>query len=460
MSAATSSATGLSWFAEARWVQPQTLSVLAELNASVDVARLRTVLENTAASDLALSEIEGLHFLRMFVIGPAFDLRGRPLPGRLVLSAVFDSAAAEFLDQWLGRAHARVAPLFSSCQGFPPAIDAAELRDWLLARAVRPQTFYIGAVRHPLAVIREESRLRGAIQQWLDTNQTNDARPSVDPQRMHAEVRAFVRSRADLPQGPRPPPPLAARVLAAWDCARVALAALGGPALIAWLCVPAARHSFGWLAAGTTAVLGAALLAYFLTHCWFERREPEATIAPVPAFLRRVVEREDRFLQNQFTMLSLVRDSWFRRLHLRLTLFLSNFLSRHWWNRGELAGIGTIHFARIHQIDGGRRMLFLSDFDGSWERYLFDFLEVGAIAVVPNWSNLHGCPRARFGVQATPGFAQKFLPFTRANQVATELWYCAAPDVSMAEILRNARIRAGLHQTLNAAEARAWLALF
>ena len=104
-------------------------------------------------------------------------------------------------------------------------------------------------------------------------------------------------------------------------------------------------------------------------------------------------------------------------------------------------------------------MLFMSDYDGAWNRYLFDFTEVGSLAVVPIWSNLHGCPKARFLRFPTTGFAQRFLPFTRAFQQRTHLWYSAIKDLTVSEIKRNADIRAGLFRRGGKRTVENWLKL-
>lgn len=445
-------------FDRSRWIQPQTLTVFCGLP-DAEVAPLRAELP-LAAGELALERLECLHVLRLFVIEAADDLRGRRLPARLVLSAVFDGTAAAFLDRWIALAGPRLSALFARCTGSPAAGDDRALRDWLLQHAQRPQTYYIGTVGRRAAEIREGARLRAAIGAFIDAQQAAGIWTHGDPVRIREEIRAFVRTRPDLPQGPRPPKPWAARALQALDLARILVMALVLPAVLAWLCLPAARHSAGVFVLATGLIALGLVVGGFLVVRLYERLEPDVRVEPRPGEVARLVAMEDRGIQNQFTMLTPVRGSMFRRLNLRLILWLSDTFSRHYWNRGELVGIGTIHFARIHQIDGGRRMLFMSDFDGSWERYLFDFLDVGGLAVVPIWTNLHGCPKARFALWPPRGFAQRFLPFTRANQLPSDLWFSALDHLTVAEILRDARIRDGLFRPLGAAQTRRWLQLF
>ena len=47
-------------------------------------------------------------------------------------------------------------------------------------------------------------------------------------------------------------------------------------------------------------------------------------------------------------------------------------------------------------IDNGRRLLFLSNFDGSWENYLDDFIDKASIGLTGVWSNTLKFPRTYF----------------------------------------------------------------
>ncbi|ACV80524.1 hypothetical protein [Nakamurella multipartita] len=177
---------------------------------------------------------------------------------------------------------------------------------------------------------------------------------------------------------------------------------------------------------------------------YLEKTEPDVVIRPDDGRVAALEQAEDLDVQNQFTMIATVRDSVERRELLRATLFLSDAYSKFLANSGRLVGVETIHFARIHRLDGGRRFLFMSDFDGSWSRYLFDFLTTGSFAVVPNWTNLLGCPKTEYLMEPGPGFSQRFLPFTRAGQVRTDVWFSAYPGLTVTDILRHGQIRRGL----------------
>jgi hypothetical protein len=421
------------------WRSPDTVSAFGAI-ADPDVPALHARLA-CCEPELRLHKLPMLHFLRLFVIDADHDLRGRRLQARLVLSAVFDGTVESFLAAWVEIAGDVLVDLLGHCVDGPN--ERGEVVPFLLERAVLPNTFHIGAVRSSAAQIREEDRLARELRRFIDEHFA-EAGSEVTAVEVRRQALAFVRGRPDLPQAPRRGRPLLGWVLQQGDLVRTALLVLAVPLGVALVCT--LLSGGGWLFFVVALAAATALVAAFgvglVRH--LERTEPDVVVRQDDAKVRALEEVEDLTPQNQFTMLAPVRDSVARRLILRAALFLSDEFSKHFSTAGRLVGVETIHFARIHQIDEGRRFLFMSDFDGGWNRYLFDFLTTGAFAVVPNWTNLVGCPKTKFLLCPGPGFNQRFLPFTRARQLSTTVWYSAFPDLTVRDILKHAEIRRGL----------------
>jgi hypothetical protein len=443
-------------FSDSQWRQPETITVFADLpdNAADGVRNLLA----GATDSLGLDQLPGVHFFRAFVIASGVDAAGA-FPTRAVISAVFDGETDEFFSQWCAAAHDRIVEIFHPCADFPSTATSENVCQWLQARAERPKTYHIGPVRSRASEVREEARLRSALGDFIAAQNTAGAWQHGDLLRIWDDIRAFVRSRVDLPQTPRVPNDWFARVLQTLDLVKRVGLLLLVPGVLAWLWLSRTRHSLWSYPLAVLGFLAAMFSAWAILVRIYELAEPDVVVKPAPGQVAAAVVDEDKGFQNQFTMLTPVRDSFFRRLNLRFVLWLADGLSRHFWNGGQLAGIETIHFARFHQIDGGRRMFFMSDFDGSWERYLFDFVEIGSLAVVPIWTNLRGCPKTRFLRWTTPGFEQRFLPFTRAYQIRTHFWYSAMSTLTVSEINRNADIRAGLFQKKGRRAIQQWLQL-
>ncbi len=108
-------------------------------------------------------------------------------------------------------------------------------------------------------------------------------------------------------------------------------------------------------------------------------------IWPIPQTLRQLLENENqtKIVQNHMASITIVKPGWLRRTALWSVLWAVNLLARARATHGELSGIPSIHFAHWSMIDNGRRLLFLSNFDGSWENYLDDFIDKAARR--PDW---------------------------------------------------------------------------
>ena len=104
---------------------------------------------------------------------------------------------------------------------------------------------------------------------------------------------------------------------------------------------------------------------------------------------------EDHVVQNPFTAIGHVKPGRFRRWTLVVILFYLDYATRHFFNRGNLAGVKTIHFARWVFIDDKRRVFFASNYDGSLESYMDDFIDKVAWGLNLVFSNGVGYPRTQ-----------------------------------------------------------------
>ena len=90
-----------------------------------------------------------------------------------------------------------------------------------------------------------------------------------------------------------------------------------------------------------------------------------------------------------------------------LILFGLDYATRHVFNRGNLAGVKTIHFARWVFLDGRRRMFFASNYDGSLESYMDDFIDKVAWGLNLVFSNGVGYPRRAGSSSAAPATSSR-----------------------------------------------------
>ena len=142
---------------------------------------------------------------------------------------------------------------------------------------------------------------------------------------------------------------------------------------------------------------------------------------------------------------------------LRIVLAAVSYGIRHVFNHGKLSGIRTIHFARWVFIDDHRRLFFASNYDGSMESYMDDFIDKVAWGLNAVFSNGKGYPRTNWLVRDGAKDEQTFKNYLRAHQVVTPVWYSAYPGLTAVNVENNAAIRAGLYGDMTDEEAAAWL---
>jgi hypothetical protein len=170
---------------------------------------------------------------------------------------------------------------------------------------------------------------------------------------------------------------------------------------------------------------------------------------------------EDRDVTNQFSAFGSIKPGLFRRWTLVFVLWVINYTARHIFNRGRLARVSTIHFARWVFLDKDRkRLFFASNYDGSLEAYMDDFINKVGFGLNAAFSNGIGYPATKWLIGEGAKDEQKFKYYIRRHQVPTEVWYNPHPGLTAFALQRNERIRAGLEKTsMTQAEASAWVEL-
>jgi Dyp-type peroxidase family len=171
--------------------------------------------------------------------------------------------------------------------------------------------------------------------------------------------------------------------------------------------------------------------------------------------------RENRWgVQNHMISITQRKPGWVRWFTQRVSFFIIAILNPLNGRPGYLGSIGTIHAARWITLPGTRTLVFLSNYDGSFESYLEDFITKEHEGLTSVWSNTIGFPRAvgLFGEGAKD--AEAFKRFTRNSMIRTSFWYSAYPELSTDVIRANANIRRGLVLAESEDEAAAFLSQF
>lgn len=204
------------------------------------------------------------------------------------------------------------------------------------------------------------------------------------------------------------------------------------------------------LGLGLLAILVAATVLFVLT--WVVRlvrialREPLDRVNEMTwdaARLREVCRPENQGIQNHFVTVMPIRSGLLRLVTLEAVLWWIGRLEKYLHNPRGLLNTQSIHFARW-TILPGRRLMFVSNYDGGFGGYLSMFATVGAFGVSAIWGNTEGFPRTFYLFGDGARDEQRFKCRARASQYETLLWYRRYPALSVAAIERNAQIREDL----------------
>jgi len=169
---------------------------------------------------------------------------------------------------------------------------------------------------------------------------------------------------------------------------------------------------------------------------------------------------EDYDVTNAFSAMGSIKPGLLRRWVTQFALLLLDYTARHIYTRGRLARVRTIHFARWVLLDDKKRMFFASNYDGSLESYMDDFINKVGFGLNAVFSNGVGYPRTSFLLCGGAKEEQKFKNFLRRHEMPTQVWYNPHPGLTAVDLERNMRLRAGVQaRSLTERQAREWAAL-
>ena len=422
---------------------------------------------------IPFARIRTLHFARFLLHEaspgpqnplPAFagtpQAHGPPIPPKLLFATDFDGPLDEHVDELLAVAGPGLDRVFAHCVGWPGVDDPAAVHGFFLRHRIRSNTFYTGTMHRSVDQIHREEELRQAIEGWLDENAETPDFPA-EPLAIRGRIRDWVFGQPELAWARQEPGPFP-RLL--FDPAHLGKVAGGaGVALLALVAGIARLVTGSWMAALGVAggTLGIALVVLGAAYLFLRRLETTDPVIILNKDIDQLLSVEDRIVQNQMSSVIYIKEPlWFRGLVLRVVLAFIDFSAKYLSNQGTLAGIPSIHFARWVIVDGGRRLVFFSNFDGSWENYLGDFIDKSSSGLTGVWSNCVGFPRTRNLVQRGATDEQKFKAYSRDSQIPTQVWYSAYRWLSVDNINNNSRIRLGLYGDMTAAQAGTWVRRF
>jgi hypothetical protein len=376
--------------------------------------------------------LDGVHFARFVLLEETNDLRGERLPATLLYMADLDVARERHLGELVDAAGEGIDRLFGHCEGYPESPTRDQRLGYLRRHRIKEQAFYANTVGRTAAQIRLEARLRDRIEDFLDSN---DGLRERDPAEVRRAVREHVEGDPSLQRALRPPAglDLGFRLRE--------LAHMIGMPLVLLLLSP---------------LLLLALPFYAVLLRIHERRDPAPHVKAPPELVQELAALEDHLVLNPFSAIGFVKPGWFRRLTLTGVLVAIDYVTRHVFNNENLAGVKSIHFARWVALDDWRRVIFTSNYDGSLESYMDDFIDKIWWGLNIVFSNGWGYPRARWLLFDGAKDELAFKDYIRLHMAPTRVWYAPYGRLTNENIANNARIRAGLRSS-GADDAKRWV---
>ena len=144
------------------------------------------------------------------------------------------------------------------------------------------------------------------------------------------------------------------------------------------------------------------------------------------------IEDKAGLVQNQMTAITPIKPGRLPTIILKIWLgIVVNRLAGIFSPPMTLNGITTIHFARWAIIDNGKNLLFESNYDGSWEKYIDDFVDLSAFGMNMIWANCLDYPIS--GCRDI----ESFKAYIRKSQLPTQVFYSAYPQETVNNIIND-----------------------
>jgi hypothetical protein len=426
-------------------VRQETLTVVARVAEGPPHPALRSALQAFARDAFADPRL-GIHFARLVLLAePSTAEYG----SSLVFEANFDTHIADVkaarvahLELLCTRLGDPLRSVFQHCARFSASSSDAELAALLVKRLVPATAAYQGHAARDLRRIRLEQRLRDVLLDFFSSAAKAPPRELYHAAREHVRLLCLadpLLAGLDLDQ-PAPAVP---------DAALRSERLNAG--LWAWF------RNLSWSLVGFALGQLHHILSWQRTDPEFDQRGQQEAWSPADfEMFTEIAGTEDHALQNALTHVVSLKNADRLAVLTRSHAYIDVMAKQHFNDIGQLGGIPTIHFAKWLLLDNDTRLLFLSNYDSSWESYLGDFVDRAAIGLNLAWTCTEGYPRTALLALKGASDEERFKAWSRAHQRPTQVFYTAYPELGIAALNNNSWIRCGLHHPPGAADLAGW----
>ncbi|MFA5984195.1 MAG: hypothetical protein WC782_09275 [Methylococcaceae bacterium] len=410
-------------------------------------------------NSIQFSAYSNLHYCCLIIIEdehpPVGSIPAKPI---LVFEANIDGTTQDFLNDLFSKNPAFMHKIYACCLDYSD--DSQVLSAKLQQTDLGANAFYIAHPGQTRQIIEYQSKLRATIEDFIDANRPELIK--LQPSDIKQKIYAYLTSQDAEFVNKKPAEP----AFIIKNGARI----FDAIKLLAQVIVVAIVFSaLGWLGGGMTQVLAFAIIGLIIFYLaairWLESHDiQDERLHWESNYIKGLQDVEDRQPQNHLSSIIYVKPGKIRLFTLKLVLFLINVIAKLVATQGNLSGIVTIHFARWivlpAKTNERTRLLFFSNYDGSWENYLGEFIDHASVGLTAVWSNTEsgtnrGFPDTQWlALKGGARDEQRFKAFARNSQRRELIWYSAYADLSVKNIGNNQKIHDGLFSDT---EISSWL---
>lgn len=373
------------------------------------------------------------------------------LPARILLMTSFVGSKKNHILELVNFLGHRLQAVFELSKEFSPSIaNLDDLRAFISRKTVF-QAFYSGFKFIPTEDVMREQKIKSSVFDFLESQRENVDFQKSSPAEIKSDIESFIRSQDEFGWA------RAGLTDKMVDKVRM-LFPLGmfllvmATSLVCLILSFFIDYSFlSWMGL----VFPAFLVILAILFIWLRVNENNPHIPNDPVsddWIRQIIEREKNPVLNEMTVIAPLKRGMVRRIFLGLSLRLITLV-------GYFSYIPTVHTARWLQLDRGRRLVFIANFDNISEAYAHDFVDSDNrsrnMAVV--FSHAAGFPATKWLVKRGYNHRSEYMKGVRFHQKITQFWYAFNTDFSVENLKNNRRFREGLFQEMDDEEIKEWL---
>lgn len=412
-----------------------------------------------------------IHFARFVVVDKSLSVTGelRSVDPFLIFSTNYDDPLDKHLEELVDIAGDGLDQIFSHCKDYPDlnGITHRARLTYLRKHKVGYGAFHNGTVGLSVGRIRREADLRNEIENFIDEREMSRNWSGADSYQSLRDIRQEIVSHINETEfkwalTPPKKPPLSYflfRGSGLWTGVKLAVSLLLPPILLSFVITQTVLPDLSWLFKIVLCVIVSVVLIgiWFIILRYKEKRDDEIQRTRYDEHDEKIATDEDKVVQNQMMLLVDMKPGLFRFLTLKLVFAGTEILARYILTKGNLGGITTIHFARWVFALKNKGLLFFSNYGGSWESYLGDFVDKAHGGLTAMWSNTVLFPRTYRLSNGGATDEERFKVVARAQQMKTDVWYTAYKTLTVKNILNNKEIRKGLSGKMTNEQTLEWL---